>query len=279
MFVAVVHRIIGSNEDRHVVTCLARQVRVDIPKIAFASGTADGFVHVSATAVISCDDEVPVLINSVHAVQEPACGIGGADRVHSFVHQRVHFQSVYLRRGRHELPKTGCSDVRTGGGVERGLDDRQVLQFIRQVVTAQGLFEHREIILAHSHHPRHLFGAPFDVPYYERAHALVIGQLDDARQCLQTRFVNGIGQGSGVVYRFAERGVEPLEAPFQRPHLYVGQAAVVPSVIERNGRHDNRLLGQQAVFHDDTIYGQRIDRGRSSKAVYLLRMQREGEAR
>ena len=170
----VVHGVVGGNEDRHVVACLAGQVGIDGPEIAFAAGTADGFVDITAAAVIGSDDEVPIMIDGVHAAQETARGVGRFDGVHTFVHQRVDLQSEQLAGGGHELPQSGGTHVRAGDGIEGGLDDRQVLQFVRQVVSCQGFFEDREVVLAHAHHACYLFGAALDVSHNEGAHTFVV---------------------------------------------------------------------------------------------------------
>ena len=60
------HSVVGGNEDRHVVPRLAGQEGVDGPEVPFTSGTTDGFIHIAATAVIGCNDEIPIVVYGIH---------------------------------------------------------------------------------------------------------------------------------------------------------------------------------------------------------------------
>ena len=54
--IATVQTLIGSDENRHIVACFTGEERVYRPKITLTSCAADGFIHISSTAVVCGDN-------------------------------------------------------------------------------------------------------------------------------------------------------------------------------------------------------------------------------
>ena len=65
MFAIISHDVVCCNESRNVPTGFFGQVVVDCPIICGSSGTAYGFVDSAWPAVVSCQYQVPVLIDVI----------------------------------------------------------------------------------------------------------------------------------------------------------------------------------------------------------------------
>ncbi len=75
VLIVIGHYIVGGDECRDVSASLLRQKIVDGPVIlVVTSGTAQGFVHVAGTAVVSGNGERPVMIHLIELFQVGGCG-------------------------------------------------------------------------------------------------------------------------------------------------------------------------------------------------------------
>ena len=104
MQLGIVHGIASRYIDGKVSSGLFRQERIDAPEVAFSSSAVDGLVDIAWSAVVGSNDEVPILEDGVKVGQEFACRFSGADRVHTFVNERVDLKSVFLACSWHKLP-------------------------------------------------------------------------------------------------------------------------------------------------------------------------------
>ena len=212
----VVHHIVCSDEGGHIASCLARQIGVDDPIVVLSFGTVDGLVDVFGSAVVGCDDEVPVAEDFVEVAQIACGGPRGLQRVAPFVDQRVHFKTVLLTGGEHELPQPGSAYMRHGVGVETRLNDGQVFQFERQAVGFECFLEDGHIEVAATEHDADRLATVFRVAVDEFPHNVVVGHFHHGGQLAQTQFINivfkiGVFVGAvavGIGLQVGLRGVE-----------------------------------------------------------------------
>ena len=70
MFLVIVHGIGGSYESRHMPPRLPWQIVINIPVILFPSGSPDGFVDITGTAIIGRNHQGPVPIDPVQILHK-----------------------------------------------------------------------------------------------------------------------------------------------------------------------------------------------------------------
>ena len=216
----IVEHIVRCDEQRHIHPRLMRQIGIDTPKVAFATGIRDGFPDSPGTAIIGCDGQIPVAEDIVQRLQERTGRFSGFIYIESLVHQRVDLQSVALGRDRHELPQS-CSTRsgtrhRTKGRFYHG----HILQFVRQVMSAQGFFKDGEVVLRLPHDSCRMPRTIFDVPLYISLCHRIVRQLDNTRQSLQPTFVRAVSKHRCI--RFAEtcRSIQSGHHPLKQPQIY-----------------------------------------------------------
>ena len=148
----IVHDVVGCDEGWHVSTGLLWQVWIDLPIVCLALGTVDSFVHLGWSAVVGCDDEVPVVVDLVEVAQIVGCCIGCLHWVASLIVEGIYLQAVAFSGAEHKLPESGGSHAGYCLRVECRLDYRQILQLQWQVVGFQRLFEDRHVEVAGTEH-------------------------------------------------------------------------------------------------------------------------------
>ena len=105
----VSHHIVGSDESRHIATCLPGQIGVNMPIVLGTARTLNSLADITRTTVVGSNHQVPVAKDLIEVAQQVGGGIGGLDGIPALVHQRVDLQIVLLTSGKHKLPKTSSS--------------------------------------------------------------------------------------------------------------------------------------------------------------------------
>ena len=102
------------------------------------------------------------MIDIVHILEVAASSFGALLKIETFVHEAVDREPVYFACGEHELPDACRARRRYCCGIEGGLDNGQILEFEREVVAVQRLFDEWEVEIGQREHIAHesatLFG-------------------------------------------------------------------------------------------------------------------------
>ena len=94
----VVHHVVGGDEGGHITTRLLRQPGINLPVVALAVSAAYGLIDLVGTAIVSGDDEVPVVVDLIEVAQIVGGGIRRFHDVAPLVDQRVHLEVVAAGR-------------------------------------------------------------------------------------------------------------------------------------------------------------------------------------
>lgn len=207
--------IISGDENRDIGARFLREPRVDSPEIAFAPTSLNSLIDVAGSTIISGKGEVPVAKKIIQGAEETAGGIRGFIRIEAFIHQAIDLKAVDACGGWHELPETGRARVGACRGIEGGLDDGEVLELERHVMLHEFILEHGEIELGEALERSDLARAAEDVHLNETADDVVVRHRDLIGERLEARYIEGIGEGGGVVLEGAGGGVEPSEGPIE----------------------------------------------------------------
>ena len=155
VFLVVGHGVQGPHESRHIASGLSRKIRIYVPESPFSSASADGPVYIPCPAVIGRYGQIPVSENVVRILHVLCCGMGRFHRIQPFVNERIDVKPVYLGRAVHELPHTLGSGPGNGGRVHCRLYHRHGLEFERNVMLVEYLFDYRHVIRAKAQHLTH----------------------------------------------------------------------------------------------------------------------------
>ena len=69
-------------------------------------------------------------------------------------------------------------------------------------------------------------------------------------------------------------GIQPLQAPVQRPHLDIRQVAIVPKLIEGDNRHDGVYAHLHRVHQLNTIQTEAVNAIEAIQAILALQVLR-----
>ena len=145
----------------------------------------DGLVYVGRTAVVSCDNEVPVVEEFVEITQVVSGCIRCLHWIAALVVEGIYLQAIAFSGGKHKLPETCGSYSGNGFRVKCRFYDRQVFQLQWQVVGFQCLFEDRHVEVAGAEHEAHGAAELAAIAVDEFLYHLVVWHFDEGRQSLQ----------------------------------------------------------------------------------------------
>ena len=225
----IVHNIVGCDESWYISTCFLWKVWIDFPVICLALGTMDSLVYLGWSAVVGCNNEVPVVEDLIEIAQVVGCGIRCLHWVAALIVEGVYLQTIALACAQHELPKTCSSYAGNCLGVECRLDNRQIFQFQWQVICFQCLLEDRHVEVAGTQHEAYRATKFAAVAVDELLHYLVVWHFNESRESLQsvdiylcfenrihiTVFARGVGHHVSLCIVEVKKAVEVVFQTFR----------------------------------------------------------------
>ena len=104
MLAVIIHDVIGSNESGNVSTGFFGKIRVNGPIVFASSGTVNGFVERSRSAIISGNYKIPITVNLVKIIKILRGGKRSFYGVAAFINKTVNLLVVAFCCGQHKLP-------------------------------------------------------------------------------------------------------------------------------------------------------------------------------
>ena len=181
--VVEIHHIVGGDERRHISAGFARQIVIDFPEIFLsATGTAKSLVDIARAAVVGGNRQRPVAVDVVK-LMEIAGGVARrCTRITTLIDKRVDLHAEPFCSARHELPETTGAGAADGIGVQRALDNRQILQLGRHPFFQEFLKEYIAVVAVESEHIGHKAATLAKIHIDHLSDNIVIGHLYLGRQ-------------------------------------------------------------------------------------------------
>ncbi len=100
----IMHGIGSCNKNRHITSCFGRQERINRPIILHPTCSADSFIHITRSAIVCSNHQMPVAIDIIQILKKTSCSMGRFMRIHAFIDQTIYFESVHPSGCNHKLP-------------------------------------------------------------------------------------------------------------------------------------------------------------------------------
>ena len=189
----IIHHEISCNECRHISAGFWQKEVVNFPIIflAGASCASQRLVDITGSAVIGGYGQRPILIDLIQLLEISHRIARCKARIATLVNERIHLKSQTHSCGWHHLPESACAHTRHSVGIQRRLDDRQILQLKRKLLSQQLFYEYVAVIIVESKQISHKITTLSEIHVDIIAHNGIIWQFYLRRQLAQQLLVFG----------------------------------------------------------------------------------------